>query len=83
MAQLYLALSLPWAHCVLQHQHMAWGRGLAGSQVLGAEQRCRPTCWSRPHAHCPQTHTARAKAGRNILHKYLMAQDGLMLGETL
>lgn len=45
MAHLYLALSLPQAHCVLEHQHMAWGRGLAaaGSQVLGAEQRSRPT----------------------------------------
>lgn len=45
MAHSYLALSLPQAHCVLEHQHMAWGGGLAaaGSQVLGAEQRCRPT----------------------------------------
>lgn len=45
MAHLYLALSLPRAHYVLEHQHTAWGWGLAaaGSQVLGAEQRCRPT----------------------------------------
>lgn len=48
----------------------AWGRG-------DTEQRCRP------HARCPQIHTARAKADTNILHKYLMAQDELMLERCL
>lgn len=82
MAHLYLALSLPRADCVLEDQHMAWGGGLAaaGSQVRGAEQT---HMWSRPHEYCPQIHTVRAEAGRNVLHKYLMARGGLMLERCL
>lgn len=50
----------------------AWGRAEEQTHI-----------WSRAHVHCPQIHTARAKADRNIVHKYLMAQGGLMLERCL